>query len=80
MGSCWGKQQTAGGTTTSLPSKPSDVKATDAKAHSQEKYEVQEACFGAGCYWGTEKYFIFDFQKVFPNVNGKIIGGKVGYF
>ena len=22
-----------------------------------------EACFGAGCYWGTEKYFVSEFCR-----------------
>ncbi len=35
------------------------------------------ACFGAGCFWGTEKFFA-DFGKTFPN-SGVIINGKVGY-
>ena len=30
------------------------------------------ACFGAGCYWGTEKYF----KKQFPE---QITHGKVGF-
>ena len=29
------------------------------------------ATFGAGCYWGTEKYFLVNFQKEFP---GSILG------
>jgi peptide-methionine (S)-S-oxide reductase len=35
------------------------------------------ACFGAGCYWGTEKYFYHDFGK--RENNGKIISGQVGF-
>lgn len=35
------------------------------------------ACFGAGCYWGTEKFFVKDFgQKLKP---GSIIRGAVGF-
>mmetsp|Transcript_14402 Transcript_14402/g.24543 ORF Transcript_14402/g.24543 Transcript_14402/m.24543 type:complete len:145 (+) Transcript_14402:174-608(+) len=46
------------------------------------KYELdgQEgeelATFGAGCYWGTEKYFVTQFQKKFP---GCILGQAVGF-
>ena len=29
------------------------------------------ATFGAGCYWGTEKYFAVNFQKQHP---GAILG------
>lgn len=32
--------------------------------------------FGAGCYWGTEKYIRKDFQKKFPN---SIKSAKVGF-
>jgi peptide-methionine (S)-S-oxide reductase len=31
---------------------------------------------GAGCYWGTEKYIVKDFQKKFP---GAIQDAKVGF-
>lgn len=33
-------------------------------------------CLGAGCYWGTEKYVVMDFQKKFPN---SIQDAKVGF-
>jgi peptide-methionine (S)-S-oxide reductase len=33
-------------------------------------------CLGAGCYWGTEKYVVMDFQKKFPN---SIKDAKVGF-
>lgn len=36
------------------------------------------ACFGAGCYWGTEKYFKKDFNKYFPSA-GNVVYGKVGF-
>ena len=36
-----------------------------------------KACFGAGCYWGTEKFFLKDFGKEkFP---GSIKSGAVGF-
>ena len=31
---------------------------------------------GAGCYWGTEKYIVKDFQQRFPN---SIVNAKVGF-
>lgn len=37
---------------------------------------VNRANFGAGCYWGTEKYFKKDFPKL---GKGDIINGKVGF-
>jgi len=40
---------------------------------------ADRACFGAGCYWGTEKFFKSDFGvKSFPG-SGKVISGKVGF-
>lgn len=35
-------------------------------------------CFGAGCYWGTEKYFLHDFTKKCL-VEGSITKGAVGF-
>ena len=35
------------------------------------------ACFGAGCYWGTEKFFKVNFQRqMYPEA---LIKGKVGF-
>mmetsp|Transcript_22293 Transcript_22293/g.22465 ORF Transcript_22293/g.22465 Transcript_22293/m.22465 type:complete len:202 (-) Transcript_22293:36-641(-) len=34
------------------------------------------ACFGAGCYWGTEKFIKSDFERKFPST---IISGQVGF-
>jgi peptide-methionine (S)-S-oxide reductase len=52
------------------------------KPKAVEKVEaigpVERACFGAGCYWGTEKYFRHNFQKKFPNLGNIILGG-VGF-
>jgi len=36
----------------------------------------KRACFGAGCYWGTDKFFKVDFNKKFPNT---IKSGMVGF-
>lgn len=36
------------------------------------------ACFGAGCYWGTEKYFTIDFaRRRYPE---SLIRGRVGKY
>ena len=35
-----------------------------------------KACFGAGCYWGTEKYFATNFKTLHPESN---IVGQVGF-
>lgn len=37
-----------------------------------------KVCFGAGCYWGTEKYFMKNFNNKEPYV-GKIKFGYVGF-
>lgn len=43
----------------------------------QKKDISNRACFGAGCYWGTEKYFTINFgRQMFPEA---MIKGKVGF-
>ena len=37
---------------------------------------TQLATFGAGCYWGTEKFYAKDYEKLFP---GSILATKVGF-
>lgn len=37
---------------------------------------MELACFGGGCFWGTEKYFAKNFEKKFP---GSILGTSVGF-
>ena len=37
---------------------------------------VQLATFGAGCFWGTDKFYARDFAKKFP---GSILGTSVGF-
>lgn len=37
----------------------------------------QLATFGAGCYWGTEKFFATDFAAMYPK--GAILGTSVGF-
>ena len=48
---------------------------------SEWKHDPDEnralATFGAGCYWGTEKFFCTDFAKKYPQ--GAIIGTSVGF-
>lgn len=39
---------------------------------------ANKACFGAGCYWGTEKYLYSNFNSKFRGV-GEITEGQVGF-
>eukprot|EP01031_Cornospumella_fuschlensis_P031944 gene31944-38622_t len=39
----------------------------------------KRACFGAGCYWGTEKFFKNDFGKKNFQGLGSVTSGKVGF-
>lgn len=39
----------------------------------------KRACFGAGCYWGTEKFFKSDFGVKTFTGSGKVVSGKVGF-
>lgn len=40
--------------------------------------KISKACFGAGCYWGTEKFFFHVFGKNTDH-GGAILNGKVGF-
>jgi len=35
--------------------------------HPTGRTNEEFATFGAGCYWGTEKYFVKKLEKVYPN-------------
>lgn len=39
---------------------------------------TERVCFGAGCYWGTEKYFKHDFAKKHSDL-GQIVSSAVGF-
>lgn len=58
-------------------SSKSSEQTTSSSALNVDSSDVEEAVFGAGCYWGTEKYFKKDFAKVFNK--GAIVSGKVGF-
>lgn len=53
-------------TSTSSPSKK--------KSGSGEFDDVSRACFGAGCYWGTEKFF----KHTYPGWRS-VVDGEVGF-
>ena len=44
---------------------------TSMKLESTKMPNEEFATFGAGCYWGTEKYFVTIFQKQHP---GYVLG------
>lgn len=60
------------------PEKPKPLAAEgdeDKKPAGDEPTEISDlACFGAGCYWGTEKFFVHKFQGW-----RSVSGGKVGF-
>jgi peptide-methionine (S)-S-oxide reductase len=58
-----------------LSTQTSNVSKLSAATSNQD---VQRACFGAGCYWGTEKFFRYDCAKK-NNHLGTLISGKVGF-
>ena len=58
------------------------VSLKDAKTSQWNDQEFKEDCspevttLGAGCYWGTEKFFAQDFELIFP---GSVLATKVGF-
>lgn len=44
---------------------------------NERKNLAVRACFGAGCYWGTEKFFYYNFGK--NNTTGSITDANVGF-
>ena len=53
-----------------------DLEADQWAQAAQQSDDVRVATFGAGCFWGTEKYFAKDFAKKYPD---GIISTQVGY-
>mmetsp|Transcript_4737 Transcript_4737/g.6505 ORF Transcript_4737/g.6505 Transcript_4737/m.6505 type:complete len:276 (+) Transcript_4737:59-886(+) len=62
------------------PKSASVVTQSLSKSHdtTATKDKTEFACFGAGCYWGTEKFFKHDFTAK-NTVPGCIIRGEVGF-
>jgi len=67
---------------TKLPLKTDDANKVRLERHISEGVvsdaNLEKACFGAGCYWGTEKFFKYNFSKKFPEL-GAIVNGTVGF-
>jgi hypothetical protein len=60
------------------PSPNPIAQAPDVKGKSVDpERREQKACFGAGCYWGTEKFFRYDYKKHYTS--GKWLRGQVGF-
>lgn len=58
------------------PSEPRALSAAMKRSLLQEV--TPKCCFGAGCYWGTEKYFKHEFAET-NVVEGRIKEGMVGF-
>lgn len=59
-----------------LKSRPLDMSIQISRQSRQHSCNLPSVLFVAGCYWGTEKYIVKDFQKKFP---GAIKKAKVGF-
>ncbi len=59
------------------PSSPKNAHVVMEVDQATGKQISGRACFGAGCYWGTEKYFRHDFAK--RNKSGSILDCAVGF-
>ena len=55
---------------------PSNSNMDGSKFETYAVGNIKLASFGAGCFWGTEKYFAKNFEKAYP---GSIIGTSVGF-
>lgn len=68
--------------TTNATKRPSDTTGitppTKPTVKPWDENKVEKLCFGAGCYWGTEKYFRHDFAKSHSHL-GMIKNGHVGF-
>lgn len=78
MGNCCGSNDNVSNTSPSVNNNPVAEKSLDeAEKAPLTQVATSRACFGAGCYWGTEKYFYHDFGK--KNNTGTITDGAVGF-
>eukprot|EP01036_Dinobryon_divergens_P025329 gene25329-33862_t len=69
-----------GGIIDDSTAKSTDVSTTFSLSNesSVPTESTEFACFGAGCYWGTEKYFKHDFAAKSVAL-GNIVKGEVGF-
>lgn len=74
-------KQAAVNTTNPSNSQPAEKVAmefVETEVKAWDRSNVEKACFGAGCYWGTEKYFRHDFSRKHQHL-GIIHQGNVGF-
>lgn len=78
MGSACTKTNSASATTTTKPATSLTKLTSQAPASTNKNMApiASTLALGAGCYWGTEKYIVKDFQKKYP---GCIADAKVGF-
>ena len=84
MGNYW-SNEAAKESSVTPPSEANHMTTEPASAEndltpSESKHDAEDisniACFGAGCYWGTEKFFKIDFaRRRYPE---SLIRGQVG--
>lgn len=82
MGNCFKKETASQSTTNASPLvsdsnyEASPIKESNNPVAVPELEISDTACFGAGCFWGTEKYFTVDFaRRRYPE---SLIRGRVG--
>ena len=74
MGCCFGNDRSK---RSSLENDEFDMASRCSMKYQAEGVDYEEfATVGAGCYWGTEKYYVKDFQKKHP---GALLGYAVGF-
>jgi peptide-methionine (S)-S-oxide reductase len=79
MGCLSSKEDGAPGAGANSPQTANPVSNKSAAADTKKDNSANKACFGAGCYWGTEKFLFHDFNKKDTNDGGKIVRGAVGF-
>ena len=80
MGACCSTDATKDGNATNKANPVAATKTLDDAEKvtpAKDPSMSNRACFGAGCYWGTEKYFYHDFGK--KNTTGSITDAAVGF-
>jgi peptide-methionine (S)-S-oxide reductase len=77
MGSCCSSDAAAASNANTNHQNPVAAEKSLDEAEKVPMIASDRACFGAGCYWGTEKFFYHDFGK--KNTTGAITDAAVGF-